>query len=471
MSLKEAGARPFLCSLALAAALWIGCDENQPVAPPDTATLQDLELSLEVESTSIELWETVAARVVSPNATPEQLAALVYSWGWRHEFTYYNDTEGLSEVLLQFPNPGPQQVLVKVSDAEDSVELSVSVSVTLPATADGSLDLIPIAAGAFVRGNTPAETAFSSFTPQRTITLSAFSLARTEITNATFASAINWAAARGLVRGFDDLPELFLPPAPGDDRWVHVLDLRHTDLQWTGAGVAVAPGKELHPATGMTWAGAASVCNWLSEMHGLTQCYTFTPTTSTHIYDVTCDFSKTGYRLPTEAEWEKAARGGEVLPSGPNPLPDRIFPWGNEPIRVELVFGFQGSTRANTAERILTPRGFQGPLFGGALPVGAFPLGRGPYGHLDLIGNVAEYCNDWHGWDYYTEAPDTDPHGTADVYPTVDDNKIIRGDSWDGARIPALDAYTFEEGCAKRRWTPYRSYSSERGFRVARTGL
>jgi formylglycine-generating enzyme required for sulfatase activity len=464
-------ARHFLGSLALVAALCSGCGDDQPAAPATTATLQDLRLSLEVESTSIELWETVTARVVSPNATPEQLAALQYAWGWRPEFTYYTESQGLSQALLQFPSAGLQRILVRVSDAEDAVELSVSVTVALPPVTDGSLDMIAIPAGAFVRGNKPEETGFSSFTPQRTITLSSFSLARTEVTNATFAAAVNWAAARGLVVGFDDSPVVYLPPAPGDDRWVHVLDLRYTDLDWTGAGVAVAAGKELHPATGMTWAGAASVCNWLSEMHGLTPCYTFTPTSSLHIYDVTCDFSKTGYRLPTEAEWEKAARGGEVLPSGANPLPDRAFPWGNEPIRVELVFGFQGSTRANTADRWLAPLRYQGPLFGAALPVGAFPAGSGPYGHADLIGNVAEYCNDWHGWNYYAEAPDTDPRGTDEFYPTVEDNKIVRGDSWDGARIPALAAFTLEEGCAKRRWTPYRSYSHERGFRVARTGL
>ena len=468
--------RPSLRSLVLvlgllAAAFAAGCGDDDPAtAEPVEVTLGDLTLTLNISKSTVSITDTVSAWVgVEGEADEELLDGFVYAWGWGDDFTYWSSEAGLRRVTVQFSTPGNGEIRLRVEDGEEEVELARTLTVTTGG-ADGSLDMITLPPGDFTRGdNRPGDTSFDHNTPQRQISVSQFSLARTEMTNATFATAINWAVERDLA-GLPPNPDFLVwMPDSVHGQWVTILDFRKSDLVWNGDGVIVIPGRELHPVTGVSWAGAATACNWLSEMEGEETAYTFTPGNTLHLYEVTCDFTSFGYRLPTEAEWEKAARGGSVLPDGLNPDPDRPFPWGADPARVELVFGFPGSVRANTASDFPGLPGVFRPLFGGALPVGSFPLGRGPYGHDDLLGNAAEWCNDWFGYDYYEEAPDSDPPGTDEVYPGVQDWKVVRGDGWTGAYIPAWGSFTYEEGCAKRRWAGYHHRAQDLGFRVARS--
>lgn len=115
-----------------------------------------------------------------------------------------------------------------------------------------------------------------------------------------------------------------------------------------------------------------------------------------------------GGRLPTEAEWEYAARGPESL----------IFPWGNE----------WDADRANIV-------GSSGPV-----AVGSYPDGASWVGALDMSGNAMEWVNDWLGRKYYNDSPKDDPQG-----PESGSNKVEKGGWWGSDPFVARSAYRHYE--------------------------
>ena len=150
-----------------------------------------------------------------------------------------------------------------------------------------------------------------------------------------------------------------------------------------------------YPVETVNWYDCVKWCNARSQLSGLTPCY-YTDANLTQVYKsgdvnaVYVNWTASGYRLPTEAEWEKAARGG---------LSGRRFPWGN--IIDENLANYYGETGSYSYDR--GPNGYNaiGSIGGtspATSPVGSFDVNG--YGLYDMAGNVFEWCWDWYGTPY-----------------------------------------------------------------------
>jgi sulfatase modifying factor 1 len=153
------------------------------------------------------------------------------------------------------------------------------------------------------------------------------------------------------------------------------------------------------PVIGTSWFDAVAYCEWLTHVTGR------------------------GYRLPTEAEWERAARGGAERKS---------YPWGDEP----------PDSLPNYAARWKT----------GPEPVGHAE--KNAYGICDIGANVHEWCSDWFDAEYYSISPERDPQGPANGA-----RRASRGGSW--------RHYTKVSRCAARSSIPPEFQYADYGFRVA----
>lgn len=263
-----------------------------------------------------------------------------------------------------------------------------------------------VPAGPYVRG----DNAIPDASPARTITMSAFCLDVYEVTNAAYAAFLLARAEAGSSNADDEGRPLY--DLYDDDDLVP----QRINPDWT-----VSAGYEDHPVV--------EVYPWATEAY--------------------C--ASIGKVVPTEAQWEKAARGTD----------ERRYPWGDEDPTCAL-----GNLRPG--HEGVGPEG-EGtpPCIDDTVPIGSYPDAPGPYGHLDLGGNAAEWVRDWYRDDYYSSSSDTDPQGPdsswSDRFPTgAAEARVSRGGGF-AAGIDALQvSYRYLEHAD--------GASNGLGFRCAREG-
>lgn len=250
--------------------------------------------------------------------------------------------------------------------------------------------------GAFLMGSDYAPG--GDETPVHPVTIGPFYADKFEVTKAHWDRVRNWAIACG-----------------------------YTDLSGGGAGydftLWTARSESNHPVTGVTWYDAVKWCNARSEAESLAPVYFldagFTQPYRTGSVDaVWTDFGRSGYRLPTEAEWEKAARGG---------LTGHHYPWpGRDPQPTNCI----QRTYANyldsddAYEAGTTPAGWYNGsqvIVEGFFRLAAQDMANG-FGLYDVAGNVIEWCADWYDASYYSASPGENPAG-----PASGSDRVIRG--------------------------------------------
>ena len=237
---------------------------------------------------------------------------------------------------------------------------TLGIGSTMESPVDGSL-LVYVPEGQFQMGS---EDGYEDERPAHMVNLDAFWIGQTEVTNAMFSTFLN-AEGNQMEAG---------------GSWLDVDD-ENAQILWVGGQWKPVSGFGDYLVIEVTWYGAQAYCKWA------------------------------GGRLPTEAEWEKTARG----------LDGRDWPWGNQ--FDSSVVNLDDETNVDEETIACTAFGCDG--YRVSAPVGSFPGGASPYGALDMAGNVWEWVLDWYDPEYYPKSPVNNPAG-----PTSGSVRGVRGGSW-----------------------------------------
>jgi formylglycine-generating enzyme required for sulfatase activity len=303
---------------------------------------------------------------------------------WFHNGKPIPGQTGRSLFLYALKEGHAGSYVVKATLGEATIESDPAV-LTIQGPVPDGFALIP--AGAFTMGRTSGDS--ESNAPPVTVTVSEFYIGKYEVTKLLWDEVSAWGAANG-----------------------------YDDLEVNGSGGKAGN----HPVHSISWFEMVKWCNARSQKEGLTPVYTVNGSVmKTGSIEPTANWSADGYRLPTEAEWEKAARGG---------VSGKRFPWGTDTISHSqanyldskyLSYDLSGGDNKEDEDNMWHPTYATGstPY---TSPVGSF--GANAYGLYDMAGNIAERCWDRYGVSTYVNGA-SDPRGSS-----VGWTRVLRGGGW-----------------------------------------
>ena len=318
---------------------------------------------------------------------------------------------------------------------------------TTNVTSSFNAQFVRIPGGSFVMGDhfdfiDPQH--YTDEAPLHNVAISPLYMTTTLATMTEYCAYLNAALYQGLI----EVRSNIVYAVGGTNVYFNTYDASFTSfIQFTNNSFVVLSHRDLRPVTSVRWFGAMAYCNWMSQRGEFKPCYNL------DTGDV--DFSKNGFRLPTEAEWEYCAHGGLtnpycMFPWGTNSNPDGTFAnWENSGDPFEVAGDYPNTTPVgfyNGALRLKSDYNWPGSQLSYQTSDGS-----NPYGLFDMAGNVWEWCNDWYENIYYsyctnfnivTNPPgpvftNTAPYGAnftllgcADLMPDGQPWRCLRGGTW-----------------------------------------
>ena len=262
-----------------------------------------------------------------------------------------------------------------------TLELTLGIGSTKVNPVDGAI-LAFIPEGEFLMGSESSD-AWAHEAPQHSVYLDSFWMYISEVTNAQFQKFVQDTGYRTTA---EQRGGSYVYIAGG---WVEVDGASWTSPSGPGSTI---DGRGSHPVIQMSWFDASAYCEWA------------------------------GGHLPTEAEWEKAARG----------LDGKKYPWGD----TNTVRGYANFCDKDCPFESADLDWNDGYAF--TAPVGSYPSGSSPFGLLDMAGNAWEMVQDWYDENYYNQSPVKNPQG-----PTTGTRRVLRGGSWGNGEGPLRTSFRY----------------------------
>jgi len=283
----------------------------------------------------------------------EDPKSISYRWDFNGDGEFDTDWSESSKILQNFKEVQVNKITLEVRDI-NSLSNLIDKEIT-----SGLNTMVNVVAGDFIMGS---DIDFEDVKPEHIIYLDEYKIDLCEVSNSQYAIFLNALFRNNNLQVFSDhVRQGSFKMLMLDEGLTQQIFFEHDSFR-------VLNNKENYPVEQVTWYGAKLYAEYYNK------------------------------RLPTEAEWEKAARGTNA----------RTYPWGEQS---------PNSTLANI-----------NLFFNSAKPVGSFyPNGSSVFGCLDMVGNVREWCSDWYDIDYYESSPTNNPQGGDGVY------KILRSGDWGSA--------------------------------------